>query len=112
MAVELVGALALLEEPVRRDAVLGRVVHLAGADLDLVQLAGRAEHGRVKRLVPVGLGGRDVGVDALLVRRPLVVDGRELVVARGRDQRVAVGTISGGGYDDMREHMLMVLWTG
>src|SRR5438445_13762215 len=83
MEVELVGALSLLPEPVRRDAVLGRVVHLAGADLDLVRLAGRAEHGRVERLVPVGLGARDVVLDALLERRPLVVDDPEHVVALG-----------------------------
>src|SRR5207302_10333198 len=44
VAVELVRALPFLEEPVRRDAVLGGVMHLAGADLDLVQLAAGPEH--------------------------------------------------------------------
>src|SRR2546422_329612 len=84
VAVELVGgALAFLEEPVGGDAVLRRVVHVAGADLDLVQLPARPEHRRVQRLVAVRLGTRDVVLDALLERRPLVVDDAEDVVALG-----------------------------
>src|SRR2546425_191630 len=61
VAIELVGgALAFLEEPVGGDAVLRRVMHVAGADLDLVQLPARPEHRRVQRLVAVRLGTRDV----------------------------------------------------
>src|SRR2546422_5386766 len=48
VAIELVPAPPFLEEPMRRDAVLGGVVHLAGADLDLVQLTPRPGDGRVQ----------------------------------------------------------------
>src|SRR2546429_1455266 len=84
VAVQLVRALAaLLEEPVRRDTVLRGVVHLMGTDLDLVQLAARPEHGGVERLVAVRLRARDVILDALLQRRPLVVDHPQDVIALG-----------------------------
>src|SRR5947209_7443168 len=84
MAVQLVRALAtFLEQPVRRDAVLRGVVHLMGPDLDLVQLTARSEHGGVERLVAVGLRARDVVLDPLLQRGPLVVDHAQHVVALG-----------------------------
>ena len=56
-------------------------MHVARADLDLEQLPTRAEHRRVQRLVAVRLGLRDVVLDALLHRRPAVVDDAERVVA-------------------------------
>jgi len=84
MVVELVGAFAvLLVEPVRRDAVLRRAMHVAGTDLDLVQLPARPEHRGVERLIAVRLGTRDVILDALLQRRPGVVDDPQDVVAVG-----------------------------
>ena len=83
VAIELVGCscVALLVAPVRRDAEVRRAVHVARADLDLVQLLARAEHRRVQRLVAVRLRLRDVVLDALLHRRPPVVDHAERVVA-------------------------------
>src|SRR2546429_4936660 len=66
-----------------RDTVLRGVVHLMGTDLDLVQLAARPEHGGVERLVAVRLRARDVILDALLQRRPLVVDHPQDVIALG-----------------------------
>src|SRR5207249_4514260 len=59
------------------------MVHFAGADLNLVQLAPGPEDGRVERLVAVGFGAGAVVLDALLKRRPLVVDDAEHVVALG-----------------------------
>src|SRR5207253_1499427 len=58
VTIELVGTLPLLEQPVRCDPVLGGAVHLARADLDLVELAAGAEDRRVQRLVAVRLGTR------------------------------------------------------
>ena len=83
MAVEVVAGPPFLVQPMRRDAVLGGVVHLAGADLDLVEVARGAEDGGVQRLVAVRLGLRDVVLDALLERRPVGVDHAEGVVAVG-----------------------------
>ena len=53
---------ALLVPPVRRDAVLGGVVHLGGPDLDLERLS-LADHRGVQGLVAAGFGVRDVVVD-------------------------------------------------
>src|SRR6266550_1753081 len=84
MVIELVGTLAvLLVQPVRGDAVLRRAVHVAGADLDLVQLSGRPEHRGVQGLIAVRLGARGVVLDPLLQRRPCVVDDAQHVVAVG-----------------------------
>ena len=45
MPVQLVGVLRVfLVEPVRGDAEIGRPVHLARPDLNLVQLSSRTEH--------------------------------------------------------------------
>ena len=58
-----IGLLApLLVAPVRRDAVLGGVVHLRGPDLNLERLP-LADHRGVQGLVAAGLGVRDVVVD-------------------------------------------------
>src|SRR5437867_3587574 len=84
MVIELVGTLAvLLVQPVRGDTVLRRAVHVARADLDLVQLSGRPEHRGVQGLITVRLGARDVVLDPLLQRRPRVVDDPQHVVAVG-----------------------------
>ena len=56
--------------PVRRDAELGVAVHLARADLHLHALAVGADHGGVQRLVAVGLGQRDVVLEAPRHRAP------------------------------------------
>ena len=79
--VQLVAQLLLLVHPVRRDAELRGAVHLAGADLDLVDLAAGTEYRGVQRLVAVGLGRRYVVLDPLLERRPVVVDQPQGVVA-------------------------------
>ncbi len=78
---QLVGLAVSLVEPVRRDAVLGGAVHLLGADLHLEQLAAGPEDGGVERLVAVRLGACDVVLDALLQRRPDVMDDAEHVIA-------------------------------
>src|SRR2546423_13227054 len=82
--VELVGTLAVfLIEPVRGNAVLGRPVHVARANLDLVKLAARPEDSRVERLIAVRFGARDVVFDPLLQRCPGVVNDAEYVIAVG-----------------------------
>ena len=48
----------------RGDAALGDLMHVVGADLDLDAFAVRADHGRVQRLVAVGLGHGDVIFEA------------------------------------------------
>jgi hypothetical protein len=58
-----VGAVAVsvaLVEPVAGDAVVGHVVHLLRADLDLDGHAVHAHEHRVQGLVAVGLGDGDV----------------------------------------------------
>ena len=74
---------AFLVQPVRRDTVVGRLVHFARADLDLEQLLARSEHGRVQRLIAVRLRLRDVVLDAFLHRLPLLVDHAERVITIG-----------------------------
>src|SRR5438552_3302124 len=82
--IELVGGLAVfLVEPMRGDTIFRRAMHIARADLDFVQLPTRTKDGGVERLVAVRLGARDVVLDALLERRPGVVDDAEHVVAVG-----------------------------
>src|SRR6478672_7520908 len=58
-------------------------MHVAGANLDLVQLTPRTEDRRVQRLITVRFRLRDVVLDALLYRRPLIVDNAECMVAIG-----------------------------
>ena len=76
-------ALAALVAPVRGDARLGDAVHLVGADLHLHALAVRADHGGVQRLVHVGLGQRDVVLEAPGHRLPVGVHDAERLVALG-----------------------------
>ena len=71
------GVLLLLVAPVRRDAVLGPVVHRRGADLHLDRVAVQPDHRRVQRLVHVELGRVDVVLEAALHRGPDGVDGPE-----------------------------------
>ena len=54
------GLVAILVEPVRGNAFLGNVVHLAGADLDLDRRAEGADEGGVQGLVAIGLGNGNV----------------------------------------------------
>jgi hypothetical protein len=61
---DVAAASALFVLPVRGDAELGHAVHVARADLHLHALAVGAEHRRVQRLVAVGLGQRDVVLEA------------------------------------------------
>lgn len=63
------------------DTILGFVVHLLGADLDLKDAAVWSEDGGVKRLVAVGLGQRDVVFDTADHRPVLSVDDAERFVA-------------------------------
>ena len=83
---------ALLVLPVRGDALLGDPVHLVGADLDLDALAPRTDDRRVERLVHVGLGQRDVVLEAPRHRRPLRVHDAERRVAVGSRSRRRRGT--------------------
>ena len=80
---ELVGGpvALLLVHPVRRDAELGRLMHVEGADLDLERLAARADDGRVQRLVHVELGHRDVVLETPRDRLPDGVDDADRAVA-------------------------------
>ena len=55
---------ALLVDPVRGDAELGDLMHVAGADLDLDALPLGADDAGVERAVIVGLRGRDVVLEA------------------------------------------------
>ena len=68
------GALAalarLLVAPVRGDAVLRGLVHVAGADLDLERPPLGPDHGRVERLVHVELGHGDHVLEAPRQRLP------------------------------------------
>ena len=83
VSIELVGLRVFLVAPVRGDAVVRRAMHVARADLNFVELLPRAEHRRMQRLVAVRLRLRDVVLDALLHRRPPVVNDAERVVAVG-----------------------------
>ena len=81
--VQLVRLAVPLVEPVGGDTELRRPVHLLIADLHLEELAAGAEDRGVERLVGVRLGARDVVLDPLLDRGPVVVDHAEHVVALG-----------------------------
>ncbi len=69
---------ALLVLPVGRDALVGDVVHLLGADLDLYPLRARPDHRRVQRLIQVRLGQRDELLEAPRHRRPVRVHDAQL----------------------------------
>ena len=72
---------ALLVLPVRRDAELGAVVHVVGADLDLDRAALRSDDRGVQRLVQVELRRRDVVLEPPGDRVPARVDRAEHGVA-------------------------------
>ena len=76
--------LALLVQPVRGDAVLGRLVHVARPHLDLERPALRPDHRRVQRAVAVELRHRDVVLEAAGHRLPERVDQAERAVAVAR----------------------------
>ncbi len=65
----------------RGDAELRRPVHLVCSNLDLVKTAARTEDRRVQGAVHVGLGRRDVVVESLGQRCPLVVNHSQRMVA-------------------------------
>ena len=71
----------VLVRPVRGDAPLGPLVHLAGADLHLDRLAGRPDDRGVQALVEVELGHRDVVLEPAHHRPPAPVDAAERGVA-------------------------------
>ncbi len=77
--------------PVRRDAELGALVHLLGADLDLDRLALRPDDRRVQRLVEVELRRGDVVLEAAGDRRPARMDRAEHRVAVAHGARRAPG---------------------
>ena len=80
--VALVGLAAFLVAPVRRDAVLRQLVHLARTYLDLERLPAGAHHRRVQRLVEVRLRHGDVIVELTRDRGPQRVYDAERAVAR------------------------------
>ena len=73
--------LALLVHPVRGDAELRHVVHLAGADLDLQRPSLGPDDRRVQRLVHVELRHRDEVLEAPGQRLPQGVDHAHRAVA-------------------------------
>ena len=75
------GVARALVEPVGGDAVLGLLVHLEGADLDLDGARLGAHHGGVEALVAVGLGRGDVVLEAAGQRVPQGVDRAQGAVA-------------------------------
>ena len=72
---------AFLVEDMRGDAVLGDLVHLLGADLQLDALVAGADHGGVDRAVVVLLRRRDVVLEAAGHDRPGGVDDAERAIA-------------------------------
>ena len=76
-----VAAAALLVGDVGGDPVLGQLVHFIGPDLDLERLALGTDHGRVKRLVHVGLRHRDEVLETAWERLPERVDDPDRAVA-------------------------------
>ncbi len=77
----LIGRPALFVLPVRCYPELAGPMHLPGADLYLQRLAPGADHLRVKRLIHVRLGLRNVIVEPLPDGHPQVVDHAKGVVA-------------------------------
>ncbi len=72
---------ALLVHPVGRHPELGHHMHPPRADLHLDRLPALADDGGVQALVTVGLGHRDVVLEAPRNRRPHAVDDAQRVVA-------------------------------
>jgi len=66
---------------VRRDTILGDLVHLLGADLDFQRLAVQADYGGVQRLVQVVLGHSDIVVELARDGPPQAVNDPQHVVA-------------------------------
>ena len=64
LGIALLGRHPLLVGPMRRDSFLGHPMHFAGTNLHFHPLPARPDHGRVERLVHVGLGQRDVVLEA------------------------------------------------
>ena len=60
--------------PVGRNAVLGLLVHLAGADLHLKGDALVADDGGMQALVAIGLGSGDIVLEAVGQRMVHIVD--------------------------------------
>jgi hypothetical protein len=73
-----------LVHPVRRDAGLGHGVHLLRAHLELDGRAQRVDQRRVQRLVAVGLGDRDVVLEAARHRLVHLVQRAQRLVALGQ----------------------------
>ncbi len=96
----------LLVHPVRRDAVLGVLVHGAGADLHLQRPAVVGQHHGVQALVAVGLGPRDVVVELALHRSPGLVHAGQRGVARGH---VVDDHAQRAGVEDAREGQALAL---
>ena len=72
---------ALLVAPVRRDTVLGKLVHLVGPNLDLYRFAARSAHRSMQRLVAVRLRVGDIIVELPFNVAPLAVHEPEHGVA-------------------------------
>lgn len=70
-----------LVQPVRGDPVVGHLFHLAGTDLDLDGHPVHAEQGGMQRLVAVGLGNRDVVLEASGERLVQAVHGAQHAIA-------------------------------
>ena len=70
--------------PVGRNAVLGLLVHLAGADLHLKGDALVADDGGVQALVAIGLGSGDIVLEAVGQRMVHIVDEAQSAVALGQ----------------------------
>ncbi len=71
----------VLVERMGRDAELGDLVHLLGADLQFDALARRPDHGRVQRAVIVLLRHGDVVLEAARHHRPARMHDAERAVA-------------------------------
>src|SRR5579872_1223795 len=65
----------------RGDAILGRAMHLASADLDLQRIAARSDHGGVDGLIAVCLRHGDIVFEAAWKRRPKAVNDAYRAVA-------------------------------
>ena len=71
----------LLVEPMSCNTVLGTLMHLDGAHLNLERLAVRADNRRMQRLVPVRLRHSNVVLEATRHRLPQGVDYADRAVA-------------------------------
>ncbi len=80
---KVVGRLAFLIGPVRREPALGLLVHPAGADLDFDPHLGIVDHRGVQAAVAVALGGRDEVLEPARDHRPALVDQSERAIDVG-----------------------------